>query len=87
MIRRFGQLKVIASMQPSHQTTDMRWAEDRLGQRIKGPTPGKMLKNGVRLAFGRSSVEVIAVRACTLALLGRRWRAENGWSARKKFAG
>ncbi len=29
--RRFASLKVIASMQPSHQTTDMRWAEKRLG--------------------------------------------------------
>src|SRR6202007_664970 len=34
---RFAQLKVIASMQPSHQTTDMRWAEDRIGSaRVKG---------------------------------------------------
>src|SRR5579871_6894309 len=27
----FKQLKVIASMQPSHVLTDMRWAQDRLG--------------------------------------------------------
>src|SRR5437762_4617611 len=34
--QRFAELKVIASMQPSHQTTDMRWAEDRVGsERIK----------------------------------------------------
>ena len=34
---RFAALNVIASMQPSHQTTDMRWAESRLGpERIKG---------------------------------------------------
>jgi predicted amidohydrolase YtcJ len=52
--QRFGELKVIASMQPSHQTTDMRWAEDRIGsERIKGAYAwNTMLKNGVRLAFG-----------------------------------
>src|SRR5215469_15070980 len=52
--KRFAELKVIASMQPSHQTTDMRWAEDRVGnERIKGAYAwNTMLKNGVRLAFG-----------------------------------
>ena len=30
-IARFKELKVIASMQPSHLLTDMRWAQDRLG--------------------------------------------------------
>ncbi len=52
--QRFAELKVIASMQPSHQTTDMRWAEDRIGgERIKGAYAwNTMLKNGVHLAFG-----------------------------------
>ncbi len=51
---RFAQLQVIASMQPSHQTTDMRWAEDRIGrERIIGAYAwATMQKNGVRLAFG-----------------------------------
>jgi predicted amidohydrolase YtcJ len=51
---RFKQLKVIASMQPSHQTTDMRWAEDRVGhERIHGAYAwATMLRNGVQLAFG-----------------------------------
>jgi predicted amidohydrolase YtcJ len=31
-IARFKELKVIASMQPSHVLTDMRWARDRLGR-------------------------------------------------------
>ena len=30
-IAQFKQLKVIASMQPNHLLTDMRWAQDRLG--------------------------------------------------------
>ena len=51
---RFAQLKVIASMQPSHQTTDMRWAEQRVGpERIKGAYAWATLeKSGARLAFG-----------------------------------
>jgi predicted amidohydrolase YtcJ len=51
---RFAKLQVIASMQPSHQTTDMRWAESRVGpERIKGAYAwATMQKNGVRLAFG-----------------------------------
>ena len=53
-ILRFKDLKVIASMQPSHLLTDMNWAESRLG-------PGRaehsyewaeFLRHGVVLAFG-----------------------------------
>lgn len=53
-LARFGRLQVIASMQPSHQTTDMRWAEQRIGtERIKGAYAWASLqKNGARLAFG-----------------------------------
>ena len=53
-IPRFGQLKVIASMQPSHQTNDMRWAEQRLGpERIKGAYAWNSLQAaGAVLAFG-----------------------------------
>jgi predicted amidohydrolase YtcJ len=51
---RFAKLNVIASMQPSHQTTDMRWAEQRLGpDRVKGAYAwATMQKLGVHLAFG-----------------------------------
>lgn len=51
---RFAELGVIASMQPSHQTTDMRWAEQRVGaERAKGAYAwATFLKQGVRLAFG-----------------------------------
>jgi predicted amidohydrolase YtcJ len=53
-LRRFAKLNVIASMQPSHQTTDMRWAEQRVGpDRIQGAYAwATMQKNGVHLAFG-----------------------------------
>jgi predicted amidohydrolase YtcJ len=51
---RFAQLKVIASMQPSHETSDMRWAGARLGpDRSKGAYAWASLqKSGARLAFG-----------------------------------
>ena len=51
---RFARLQVIASMQPSHETTDMRWAEQRVGpERAKGAYAwATMQKFGVRLAFG-----------------------------------
>jgi len=53
-IPRFGTLHVIASMQPSHQTNDMRWAEQRVGpERIKGAYAWNSLeKAGAKLAFG-----------------------------------
>lgn len=53
-IPRFGTLHIIASMQPSHQTNDMRWAEQRLGpERIKGAYAWNSLqKAGATLAFG-----------------------------------
>ena len=53
-IPRFARLQVIASMQPSHETSDMRWAESRVGpERVKGAYAwATMQKFGVRLAFG-----------------------------------
>jgi predicted amidohydrolase YtcJ len=51
---RFAKLKVIASMQPSHEMNDLRWAEQRLGpERSKGAYAWSSLeKSGARLAFG-----------------------------------
>ena len=45
-IPRFSQLGVIPSMQGSHQTSDMRWAETRVGpQRIRGAYAWRALLN------------------------------------------
>ncbi|HYL65135.1 MAG TPA: amidohydrolase [Candidatus Methylomirabilis sp.] len=51
---RFAKLHVIASMQPSHETTDMRWAGSRIGpDRAKGAYAwASLLKSGAHLAFG-----------------------------------
>ncbi|GAA0667601.1 amidohydrolase [Sphingomonas insulae] len=51
---RFGRYGTIASMQPTHETSDRTMAEARLGpQRLTGAYAwASMLKNGSKLAFG-----------------------------------
>jgi predicted amidohydrolase YtcJ len=53
-IPRFARLEVIAAMQPTHATSDMYWAEDRLGSdRILGAYAWvSLLESGARLALG-----------------------------------
>jgi predicted amidohydrolase YtcJ len=53
-IARFRDLKVIASMQPSHVLSDMRWAQDRLGAKRAAYSYAwaSFLNKGVALAFG-----------------------------------
>ncbi len=53
-IPRFVELGIIASMQPTHCTSDMRWAEDRLGPvRVRGAYAWRSLLDcGTDLAFG-----------------------------------
>jgi predicted amidohydrolase YtcJ len=53
-IARFKELKVIASMQPSHLLTDMRWANERLGAKRAAECYmwAAFLNKGVTLAFG-----------------------------------
>jgi predicted amidohydrolase YtcJ len=50
-IPRFAKLKVIASMQPTHCTSDMAWAEQRVGpKRIKGAYAWRsLLQAGARI--------------------------------------
>lgn len=51
---RLAQHGIIASMQPTHATSDMRWAQDRLGaERIRGAYAWRtVLDSGARLALG-----------------------------------
>src|SRR4030095_16698441 len=51
---RFAQYGVLASIQPTHATSDMPWAEDRVGSsRIAGAYAWRRLKtSGARLAGG-----------------------------------
>ena len=53
-IPRIAEAGLIASMQPTHATSDMRWAEDRLGEeRLFGAYAWQRMRQaGARLAFG-----------------------------------
>jgi predicted amidohydrolase YtcJ len=53
-VKRFGDLGVIASMQPNHLLTDMRWAEAHLGSERAAHSYAwkEFLDAGVPLAFG-----------------------------------
>ncbi|MGK7295512.1 MAG: amidohydrolase, partial [Candidatus Wenzhouxiangella sp. M2_3B_020] len=53
-IPRIAEAGLIASMQPTHATSDMRWAEDRIGEgRLFGAYAWQRLRQaGARLAFG-----------------------------------
>jgi predicted amidohydrolase YtcJ len=89
---RFAQLNVIASMQPSHETTDMRWAEARLGpDRSRGAYAWhSMLERKVRLAFGTDyAVEPInpmrGLYACVTRELPDGGPA-GGWEPQEKIS-
>ncbi len=89
---RFAKLQVIASMQPSHETTDMRWAELRVGaERSKGAYAwASMQKHGVRLAFGTDyPVEVVSPFRGLYACVTRELDAggpAGGWQPQEKIS-
>jgi len=91
-LRRFASLQVIASMQPSHETTDMRWAEQRVGpERAKGAYAWASLqKFGARLAFGTDyDVEVISPFRGLYACVTRELPAggpAGGWQPQEKIS-
>src|SRR4051812_39139929 len=78
-IAQFKQLKVIASMQPNHLLTDMRWAQDRLGPKRAATSYAWLtfLNKGVGLAFGTDyPVEPVTPFRGLYAAVSR--RSENG---------
>jgi|SRR5271165_70442 len=90
-IARFGKLSLIASMQPSHETNDMRWTEERIGpQRSKGAFAWNSLqKAGAKLAFGTDyDVEPInplrGIYACVTRELPEGGPA-GGWEPQEKL--
>ncbi len=89
---RFARLQVIASMQPSHQTSDMRWAEQRVGpDRVKGAYAwATMQKFGVRLAFGTDyDVEPITPFRGLFACVTRELPTggpQGGWQPQQKIS-
>ena len=78
-IAQFKQLKVIASMQPNHLLTDMRWAQDRLGPKRSATSYAWLafLNKGVGLAFGTDyPVEPVTPYRGLYAAVTR--KSENG---------
>lgn len=61
---RFGQLKLVAEVNPYHVSDDMRWMEERIGaERSKGAYAFRTLKdNGAVLIFGSDSPGTNAAR-------------------------
>ncbi|UCH64103.1 MAG: amidohydrolase [Fidelibacterota bacterium] len=58
-IRRFARLGVLPAMQPSHATSDMYWAEDRLGpERVRGAYAWRQLLNSGSIIPGGSDCPV-----------------------------
>jgi predicted amidohydrolase YtcJ len=82
---RFAELKVIASMQPVHQTSDRLMAEARLGpDRLAGAYAWRSLQTaGVRLAFGSDvpveSANPFAGLAAAIARTDARGEPFGGW--------
>lgn len=91
-IPRFAQLGVIASMQPTHATSDMPWAEDRVGpQRILGAYAWqRFLHSGARLALGSDfPVESVDPRLGLYAAVTRQDREgqpPGGWQPEQRLS-
>ena len=73
---------IIASMQPTHATSDMYWAEDRVGpERIKGAYAWRtVLDSGARLALG-SDFPVEAVNPFFGIYAAVTRQDQKGWPA------
>jgi len=85
-LTRFASLNVVASMQPVHATSDMPWAEQRLGpDRLKWAYAWRtMLDSGATLAFGSDfPVEEVNLTSWMRAATTRTDASglpEGGWS-------
>jgi predicted amidohydrolase YtcJ len=91
-IPRFAQLGVIASMQPTHATSDMGWAEQRVGaERVKGAYAWqRFLHSGARLALGSDfPVEQVDPRLGLYAAVTREDRngqPPGGWQPEQRLS-
>lgn len=89
---RFAKLGVIASMQPTHATSDMGWAEARLGpERIRGAYAWRQLvSSGAHVAFGSDfPVEEVAPLLGLYAAVTRqdaKGQPAGGWRPEEKLS-
>jgi predicted amidohydrolase YtcJ len=90
-LARFAKLGVIASMQPTHATSDMPWAEERVGpERIVGAYAWRQLRDsGARLALGSDfPVESVDPRLGLYSAVSRadaQGRPTGGWLPQEKL--
>jgi predicted amidohydrolase YtcJ len=90
--KRFADLGVIASMQPSHAISDKRWAGDRLGEyRVLGAYSWHTFQSyGVHVAFGTDApVELLNTYQTLYAAVSRQDLEGNptgGWMPQEKLS-
>ncbi len=92
-IRKLGEAGLVASVQPTHATSDMGWAEARLGaERLKGAYAWKSLKEaGAVLALGSDfpieSPDVLAGLYAARTRQDARGQPEGGWRPEERLTG
>jgi len=89
---RMAAMKVVASMQPTHATSDMDWAEQRLGpRRVQWAYAWKsMIEHGVPTAFGsdcpvESSAPLLGIHAA-VTRQDRKGKPKKGWTAKERVS-
>ena len=90
-VKRFKKLGIIASIQPSHCIDDMRWAEKRIGERIKNAYLfNSFIKAGVKIAFGTDwTVEPLNPMLGLYAAVTREFPEggpDDGWFPKEKIS-
>jgi predicted amidohydrolase YtcJ len=92
-LSRMAELGLVASMQPTHATSDMRWAGERLGpQRVKGAYAWRsVLDAGIPLAFGSDfpveDPEPLAGIYAARTRQDRNGQPEGGWQPQERLSG
>ena len=92
-IKKLGRAGLVASVQPTHATSDMGWAEARLGaERLKGAYAWKSLKEaGAVLALGSDfpieNPDVLAGLYAARTRQDAAGRPEGGWQPQERLTG
>lgn len=89
-IKRYQELGIIASIQPSHCIDDMRWAEKRIGDRVRHSYLfNSFVEAGVKIAFGTDwTVEPLDPMLGLYAAVTREFTEggpESGWFPDEKI--
>ncbi|MFY0563684.1 amidohydrolase [Archangium lansingense] len=92
-IRKLGEAGLVASVQPTHATSDMGWAEARLGaERLKGAYAWKSLKEaGAVLALGSDfpieNPDVLSGLYAARTRQDASGKPEGGWQPQERLSG